>query len=285
MHALDQSQLRRLSDSVASRFDELDFFCAEIRSRLLERLQLITLQPECILELGSGTGNGAQALRQTYPDARVLQLDWSQAMLRHSTLQEPRICADAHALPLSDASIDMVFSNLMLPGCADPEQIFHSARRVLKHPGLFLFTTLGPDSFKELRKAWAAVDPAPHVHSFADMHNVGDALVQAGFREPVMDVEHLTITYADVSRLIEDLRAVGAINLLSGRRRGLTTPRLWQRMLAELDARRNADGRLTVSLEVITGQAWTGEPAAGVRMHEGEAHFPLDQLGPRGGRG
>ena len=285
MHALDQPQLRRLSDRIAARFDELDFFCAEIRARLLERLELITLQPERIVELGSGTGSGALALQQIYPQASVVQLDWSAEMLRRSPLTEARLRADAHALPLADACVDMVFSNLMLPGCAAPEQVFDAARRVLKHPGLFLFTTLGPDSFKELRRAWGKVDAAPHVHPFADMHNVGDALVQAGFREPVMDVEHLTITYADIDRLVEDVRAVGATNLLSNRRRGLTTPRLWRRMLDELDTTRNANGRLTVSLEIITGQAWTGEPAAGVQMHEGEARFPLNRLRPGAGRG
>jgi malonyl-CoA O-methyltransferase len=128
------------------------------------------------------------------------------------------------------------------------------------------------------------VDDLPHVHTFADMHNIGDALVQAGFREPVMDVEHLTITYGDAERLIADLRQAGATNRLLDRRRGLTSPRLWQAMLTELEAARNADGRLEISVELITGQAWTGEPARGVQMHEGEASFPLSRLrGPRGG--
>lgn len=283
MHALDQNLLRRDADRLAASCDEQDFFCGEIRDRLLERLALVSLQPQHILELGAGTGAARAALQTIYPDANLIELDWSAAMLAQSTGTN-RLCADAHRLPLADNGIDLVFSNLMLPGCAEPEQVFAETRRVLKHPGLFLFTTLGPDTLKQLRRAWSRVDDLPHVHTFADMHNIGDALVQAGFREPVMDVEHLTITYGDADRLIADLRQAGATNRLLDRRRGLTSPRLWQAMLAELEAARNADGRLEISVELITGQAWTGEPARGVQMHEGEASFPLSRLrGPRGG--
>lgn len=283
MHALDQNLLRRDADRLAASCDEQDFFCAEIRDRLLERLALVSLQPNLILELGAGTGAARASLQSLYPDARILELDWSEAMLAQSS-GDGRLCADAHRLPLADAGIDMVFSNLMLQGCAEPERVFNEARRVLKHPGLFLFTTLGPDTLKQLRRAWSRVDDLPHVHAFADMHNIGDALVQAGFRDPVMDVENLTITYGHAERLIADLRQAGATNRLLERRRGLTPPRLWQAMLAELEAARNAEGRLEITVELITGQAWTGEAARGVQMHEGEASFPLERLrGPRRG--
>lgn len=281
MHELDQKLLRRDANRLAPAFDQQDFFCSEVRDRLLERLGLIKLQPDVILELGSGTGAARTHLRSLYPQAEVLELDWAEQMLA-AAANGNRLCADAHALPVCDTSIDIIFSNLMLPGCAEPERIFVEARRTLKHPGLFLFSTLGPDTLKELRRAWAKVDTAPHVHEFADMHNIGDALVQAGFREPVMDVEHITITYAEVDKLIADLRNVGASNRLLNRRRGLTSPRLWQAMLAELEPVRNAAGRLGISLEVITGQAWTGEPPRGVQMHEGEASFPLSQLKNQG---
>ncbi len=278
MHELDQTILRRASQRVARGFDTHDFFCAEIRDRLLERMRLFKLEATRILELGAGTGAAAPGIQQQFPDAHLTELDWSEAMLGQSPARADRVCADAHQLPFSDACFDVALSNMMLPGCADPERVFQEARRVLKHPGVFLFSTLGPDSFKELRKAWAAVDARPHVHVFADMHNIGDALVETGFREPVMDVEHLTITYADAQALFNDLRNVGATNLLLERRRGLTSPRLWAQMLAELEKCRNAAGRLSISIEVITGQAWTGEAARGVQMVEGEAHFPLSRL-------
>jgi malonyl-CoA O-methyltransferase len=277
MHELDQKLLRRDCNRVAPAYASHDFFCTEIRGRLLERLSLTKLDPGHILELGSGTGASGKSLHGLYPDARIIELDWAENMLR-TAAHGDRLCADAHFLPIRDHSIDIIFSNLMLPGCAEPERIFQEARRTLKHPGLFLFSTLGPDTLKELRRAWDKVDNTPHVHTFADMHNIGDALVQAGFREPVMDVEHITITYAEVDKLVHDLRNIGATNRLLSRRRGLTTPGLWKHLLTELETRRNATGRLAISLEVITGQAWTGEPPRGVQMQDGEAAFPLSQL-------
>lgn len=278
MHELDQTQLRRANDRIAPRYDEADFFCAEVRSRLFERLDFMSLQPDKVLDLGAGTGALASELRARYPAALTIELDWSEAMLTTGNRSNAGLCADGHRLPLADGSIDIIVSNLMLPGCAAPETVFSEARRVLRNPGLFLFSTLGPDSLKELRRAWSQVDDAPHVHSFADMHNIGDALVKAGFREPVMDVEKLTITYAEVSKLVTDLRAVAATNFLRARRRGLTSPRYWARFISALNATKDATGRLPVSLEVVTGQAWTGNPDIGVPLQDGEAHFPLSQL-------
>jgi malonyl-CoA O-methyltransferase len=276
MHELDQTLLRRANNLAAAGYDDNDFFCKEVGERLLGRLELVELQPTHILDLGAGTGTGAKALQSTYPEAVIVALDWSESMLRAGSTE--RICGDAHQLPLGDATIDIVVSNMMLPGCANPEQIFHEARRVLRYPGLFLFSTLGPDTLKELRKAWARVDNAPHVHNFADMHNVGDALVQAGFRDPVMDVEHVTVTYGQPEKLATDLRAVAGTNLLASRRRGLTTPRQWDRMLGELEKGRDQDGRLPVTIEVITGQAWAGKPDPGVTMYAGEARIPVSDI-------
>jgi malonyl-CoA O-methyltransferase len=278
MYELDQIQLRRAYDRVASAYDEADFFGAEIRDRLFERLDFISLQPKTLLDLGAGTGAAARQLQTRFTDTLIIGLDGSEAMLANSDKPGTEVCADSHRIPLADASIDIVISNLMLPACAVPEMVFSEVRRVLRNPGLFLFSTLGPDTLKEIRRAWSQVDDAPHVHTFADMHNVGDALVKAGFREPVMDTEILTVTYADINRLITDLRAVAGTNFAARRRRGLTSPRHWARFIDELYATRNSAGRFSVSLEVVTGQAWTGNPDIGVPLTDGEAHFPLAQL-------
>jgi malonyl-CoA O-methyltransferase len=278
MHELDQIQLRRANERIAPHYDEADFFCAEIRGRLFERLDYMSLQPQTILDLGAGTGAAAIELRSRYPEALIIELDWSETMLSNAGESGNQLCADSHHLPLADACIDIIVSNLMLPGCAVPETVFSEARRVLRNPGLFLFSSLGPDTLKEIRRAWSRVDDAPHVHSFADMHNIGDALVKTGFREPVMDVEKLTVTYAEIGKLVDDLRAVAATNLASNRRRGLTSPRHWARFLNELDSAKDSAGRLPVSLEVVTGQAWTGNPDIGVPLEDGEAYFPLSQL-------
>ena len=283
MHEIDQPQLRRANDAIAADFDSTDFFCAEARSRLLERLELMTLEPQVILDLGSGTGAANRHLEAVYPEALVVSLDWSTGMLSAAAGQSPcRVCADGHRLPLADDSVDIVISNMMVPGAADPQTLFSEAQRVLRSPGLFLFNTVGPDTLRALHRAWAEVDGAPHVHAFADMHNVGDALVQSGFREPVMDVEAVNVSYRDINRLFSDLRAIGATNRLLTRRRGLTTPRLWQRMLAAADRLRNDNGCFPAHVELVTGQAWTGPPSAGVQMSDGEARFPLSRL--RGNR-
>lgn len=278
MHELDQTLQRRAYDRIAPSYDATDFFNAEVRARLSERLDLITLEPAVVLNLGSGTGAGTRELQALYPQALVIDLDWSEGMLAAGTHAASGICADSHRLPLADASVDLILSNMMLPDCADPMAVFSEARRVLRNPGLFMFSTLGPDTLREVRTAWSRVDDHPHVHVFADMHNVGDALVHAGFREPVMDVAAVTINYQNTRRLTEDLRAVAATNTAANRRRGLTTPRRWQSFVNELDGHRNAAGKIPVTMEVIIGQAWTGAPERGVPLTDGEASFPLSRL-------
>jgi malonyl-CoA O-methyltransferase len=280
MHTLDRLLLRRACDRIAATYDAADFFCAEVRQRLLECLGYMALKPERILDLGSGTGAAGVELARLYPAALIIGLDWSEAMLRQASGKQSAapLCADGHRLPLATGSIDIVVSNLLLPGAADPQQIFTEVHRVLRNPGLFLFTTLGPDSLAELRQAWAAIDSYPHVHEFADMHNVGDALVRAGFSDPVMDTETITINYGGLDRLVADLRAVAATNISSARRRGLTPPLLWQQFAATLEAGRTAAGKLPARLEVVTGQAWVAAPGIGVPMEDGEARFPVSRL-------
>jgi len=279
MYALDQGHKRIAQGKVAAGYDKADFFCAEVRTRLLERLGLISLSPQTVLELGAGTGSAAAEIKRIYPEAALIQLDWSLPMLNSAAgITGSLVCADGHRLPLADNSVDIVLSNMMLPCCTDPERIFIETRRVLHAPGMFLFSTLGPDSFKELRRAWANVDDHMHVHAFRDMHNIGDTLVKTGFREPVMDVEMVTVTYTDIAKLVADLRGIAATNFSQQRSRGLTTPASWQRMLQELEASRDSDGRWNISLEVIYGQAWAGESGAGALMEDGEARFPLSRL-------
>jgi len=171
----------------------------------------------------------------------------------------------------------MVFSNLMLQWCNDPDRVFSEFNRVLRPGGLLLFTSFGPDTLKELRAAWGAADGHTHVSRFIDMHDLGDALLRAGLGEPVMDAETITLSYTDVRGLMRDLKTMGARNATAGRSRGLTGRRRLAAMEASYE-RLRTDGRLPATWEVVYGHAWAGTTPAGPG-ERGEVTVPLAQLG------
>jgi len=263
--------LRRSFDAAAPDYDSVCAVQDEVRRRMIERLELLRIDPRTVLDLGSGTGRGALDLDRRYRRARVLALDVSPAML--ARVRAPgllrrgvdRLAADARRLPLADDSVDMVFSNLMLQWAGDPEAVFRECHRVMTSQAVLMFTSLGPSSLGELRAAWGEADEAPHVNTFLDMHDVGDALVRAGLAEPVMDVETLTVTYPDLDSLTRELRMGGSLNLEPGRRAGLTGRRRYAAMRRAYEAKRT-EGRLPVTLEIVHGHAWRPArlPAAGV---------------------
>lgn len=282
---LDPRAVRHAFDRASRGYDTAAVVAREIGSRLLERLDVVRMQPARILDLGAGTGQASRSLKQRYRAAQVIALDLSQAMLRASRRQQgllrrfQRAAADAHRLPIRTGSVDLVFSNLMLQWCHDPDAVFQEVRRVLKPQGLFIFTTLGPDTLKELRGAWRAVDDHIHVHRFIDMHDLGDALMRARFADPVMDMERLSITYPDLNALLRDLRAGGACNIAQGRHRGLTSRSRFQAVRAH-KALALHKGVLPVSVELVYGQAWAGEPLP-ERHPEPEFRIPIQAIGRR----
>jgi malonyl-CoA O-methyltransferase len=183
-------------------------------------------------------------------------------MLRESARQQrflrrfTPLCADAHRLPLRSQSFDLVLSNLLLEWCHDPDAVFAEAARVLRPQGLFTFTTVGPDTLKEVRELWRGIDPFTHVHRFIDMHDFGDALVRAGFAEPVMDTERLTVTYSNLSALVAEIRGSGAHNIAQGRSHGLTG-RARGTAVRSRSEELLRNGPLRISVEVIHGHAWS----------------------------
>jgi malonyl-CoA O-methyltransferase len=282
---LDPRVVRRSFDRAARTFDSAAAVQREIRTRLLERLDIVRLAPATVLDLGAGTGHASRELRRRYSSARVIALDLSLQMLRESVRQQSflrrfaPVCADAHRLPVRTGSADLVVSNLLLEWCHDPDAVFTEVARVLRPQGLFTFTTVGPDTLKELRELWRGLDGAPHVHRFIDMHDFGDALLRAGFAEPVMDAERLTVTYATLDALLADLRGSGARNIAAGRSRGLTGRTRGRTVLARSEALiRN--GPLRISVEVIHGHAWA--PAERRKRRAGdEVLVPIDALRAR----
>ena len=261
--ALDPTGVRRAFTRAAATCDAVAVLQREVRARLLERLELVKIEPQVVVDAGAGTGHGTIALKRRYRASRVIALDLAEAMLREARHQQTlfrrfdRVCADFARLPFADHSVDLLFSNLTLQWCGVPDAVFGECRRVLRPGGLLTFTTLGPDTLRELRAAWAAVDADTHVNRFIDMHDLGDALVRAGLAEPVMDVERYTLTYRDARELMRDLKALGAHNVNAGRPRGLVGKGRLAGMLSAYEQfRRSEDGRLPATCEVVFGHAW-----------------------------
>jgi len=283
--ALDVRRVRDSFSQAATTYDAAAVLQAQVRDELLRRLEVLRMEPEVVVDLGAGTGQASIALKRRYPGSRVVAMDIAHGMLLQARKRQTllrrfdRVVADAAALPLGDASVDMLFSSLMLQWCNDPDQVLRECRRVLRPGGVLHFTTLGPDTLVELRKSWQAADPGhAHVNRFIDMHDLGDALTRAGFAEPVLDVERYTLTYDDARGLMRDLKEIGAHNATAGRARGLTGKSTLTRMLAAYEGYRR-EGKLPATYEVVFAQAWCptgpvrskGQPAA-------ETVIPISQI-------
>lgn len=212
----DQARVRRAFDRAADSYEQFAVLQNEVCKRLLEKLEIVKISPEYILDAGAGTGWAIPTLFERYRKAQVVALDLSENMLHKSGerggfFRAPHlVCADIEHLPFADNTFDLVYSSLSMQWCNDLDAVLREAKRVLKPGGLFVFTTFGPDTLKELRHSWAKVDAANHVNQFIDMHDIGDALLHDGFAEPVMEAEILTVTYDSVEEIMHDLKAIGA---------------------------------------------------------------------------
>ena len=262
---LDSRLVRRRFDRAAAGFDNADFVHAETRRGLFERLEGVTVDARTVVDLGSATGAAMPQLGKRFRRARVIAVDVSEQMLLRARRRKgwlskfSFLCADAGRLPFVNGSIDVVYSNLLLPWVGDPAPLFAEVARVLRKDGVFAFATLGPDSLQELARAWAGIDSHAHVIRFADMHDIGDSLVRAGLREPVLDVDRLGIRYRSSSRLFADLTAAGARNCLRERPPGLVGRKRFLEMTNRLEpASKNQD--LSLDLELVYGHCWGGGP-------------------------
>lgn len=281
--SLDKRRVAESFDRAAQSYDRHDFLQREVAARALERLDYVAVQPARILDIGSGTGRCARALASRYKRAAVVQCDLAMGMLKQARSQERRffsrqhfVAGDIEHLPFRDGLFQLAFSSLALQWCQDLLAAFAEVRRSLAAGGLFMFTTLGPDTLQELRKAWASVSSAPHVNQFLDMHDIGDTLIGAGFGDPVMETEYLTVPYDDVMTLMRDLKGIGASNSSAERARGMFGRRSLAELQAAYESERRADGKLPATYEVVYGHAWAVE---GRRRQPQDVHtFPLEKL-------
>jgi len=273
----DPRHIRRAFSRSAHSYDAAAALQHEVEARLLESLdylddpRLALPPPQCVLDLGAGPGRASAAMRKRWPKARVVAVDMALPMLREAGKRSgwwrpfDRVCADVRALPFAEGSVDVLFSSLCLQWVEDLPAAFAGFRRVLKPNGLLLVSTFGPDTLFELRESFAHADAAPHVSPFATIAQFGDALVHAGFRNPVLDRDEHETRYADLPALMRELRAIGATNALQTRRHTLTGRARFAAAARAYDTFRRADGRLPATWEVITAMAWAPGPGAPIR--------------------
>ena len=298
-HDVDPRAVRRGFARAAATYDQAAALQREIGARMAERLDYVKLAPSRILDAGCGTGGAIGDLGMRFPAARVIALDVAQPMLvaararvhagrgalrrllrpfaSRAALEPAFVCADINALPFAGASCELVWSNLALQWVNDLPHALAEFRRVLSVGGLLSFTTFGPDTLRELRGAFAGIDGSTHTSRFIDMHDIGDMLVHAGFADPVMDMEHVTLTFDTPRALVVELKAIGATNRTLGRPHGLMGRARWARVIAALEGLRR-DGRIPATFEVVYGHAWKVQART---TPEGHAIVRLQRPGAR----
>ncbi len=270
----DRALLRRRYGAAAAGYSQAADLQREVASRLLDGLERAPAQPALVVDAGCGPGEAAGQLRRRFGRAQVLALDLALPMLQKARRQGgfwrpvSVVCADMAALPLADASVDVLFSNLALHWLDDIDGLLAGFQRVLRPEGLLLLSCHGPQTLIELRQAWAAADGRPHVHDFPDMAALGDALMARGFRDPVLDRDLFTVNHDSLDALLADLRGLGANNARNDRHRGLTGKHAWQRMRAfHRQHAQAADGQCPSTVEVIYAHALA--PAIGQPRRSG----------------
>ena len=283
--SFSKQQIQQSFNKAAETYDAAAIVQREVCSRLLERLEYIKAQPEMILDIGSGTGQGTRGLARQYPDASIISVDLAENMLKKSrlialekhrnsgivkqvqtalgklikshqpNLKVSHLCADAEQLPFADASVDLIFSNLTIQWCFDLSHLFAEFRRVLKPGGFMLFTTFGTETLKELKASWAEVSDNVHVNDFVDMHDIGDALYNVQAENPVMDSEKIILNYPNIRQILLEIKAVGAHNQNDGRHKGLMSKSRLNAMYQAYE-QFHTDHGYPVTYEVLYGHAW-----------------------------
>jgi malonyl-CoA O-methyltransferase len=283
IYLIDKARARASFGRAAETYDAAAILQKQVRDEMLSRLDLVKLEPATILDAGCGTGMASLALQKKYPKAQVISLDFALPMLQKtrkvcastgfvnqvknlfSSEKHSLLCADIESIPLATASVNLAWSNLAIQWCNDLDAALQDFHRVLKPEGLLMFSTFGPDTLKELRVA-TAQENSTSISRFIDMHDIGDALVRAGFSAPVLDVERFTLTYDDVKSVMRDLKSIGAHNATDGRARGLLGRGFLQKIEASYEQFRR-DGKLPATFEVVYGHAWRGQDK--VKLEEG----------------
>lgn len=246
----------------ATNYDAAAKIQVEIGQRLLSRLDLLKISPHYILDLGCGTGFFSQELRKRYPRAVIISFDLAYTMLQQVKKRQkfwqrwPIVNGDMGLLPFADQSFDLIFANQVIHWSPSLVDLLAQCQRTLSDKGCLLFSTLGPDTFKEIRSTWH--DKFAHTNEFMDMHDIGDNLLKAQFADPVVDMEFVTMHYRKLTSLLRDLRHQGVRNINDQRNPGLTGRRKWQKFTENYQKLTASDNKYPLTYEIIYGIAWKG---------------------------
>ena len=275
--AIDAMALAR-AEIRQARAADAPWLHGEVARRMAERLPVIRLQPQSVIDWWAHAGASRDVLARAYPKARWLRVE-AQVVAREAAPWWSRRPWRRDAPAVAEGALqanagELLWANMMLHAVADPEALMQRWRRALAVDGFLMFSTLGPDTLKGLRELYREAGWGAAHAPFTDMHDLGDMLVGAGFADPVMDQERLTLTWATPEALLNELRTLGG-NADPLRFAGLRTPRWRARLLAALRERAGADGRIGLEFELVYGHAFNPPPRAKVA---GETRVPLDDL-------
>ena len=248
----------------AKEYDVASKVQQEIGRRLFERLDLLKISPKYILDLGCGPGSFSILLKKKFPKAVVIGLDLAHAMLVQAKHKQgfrrrwPLVNADMLQMPFPTGLFDLVFANQVIHWGSPLSEVFRELNRVMNGNGCLMFSTLGPDTFKELKQAWSTVNSFAHANAFADMHDIGDFLMTERFVEPVVDMEILTLHYKGLQQLVRSLKAQGVKNINPQRNHGLTGKSAWNQFETNYAAMQTEQGKYPLTYEVVYGHTWKG---------------------------
>lgn len=274
-----KKDIQRAYNRSAKTYADAAIIYQEVGRRLLSRLEYTRLDPKVILDAGCGLGNFSQELALLYPNAHIIALDFAENMIQFGKKEAiHRIVGDVEVLPLGSESVDLIFANQLIPDVLNITGLLEEFHRVLRTEGAFYFSSLGPDSFKEIKQAWATVDTYGHMHEMGDLHHLGDALLSHQFIQPVIDMEQIVLHYREPQRLLRDIKEQGGYNIHPIRRKGLMGQDALAYLHKGLEAQCNAEGKIPLTYEVVYGHAWRGEKKSMYNAETGETYISLDML-------
>ncbi len=277
-----KAEIRNTFNQHAAEYEQVAEVQHEIGQRLFDRLQYFKIQPRYVLDVGCGPGVFTEKLKKAYPKAQIVGVDlaWNMLQLSQDKQRWRRtwslVNGDMSMLPFSSGQFDLVFSNQVIHWGPSLATVFREFSRVMRPDGCLMFSTLGPDTFQELRQSFQVADSFAHVNAFLDMHDIGDCLLHEKFIDPVMDMEILTAHYSTLADLLAGLRAQGVRNIHGNRNPGLTGKDAWHKFEQKILSFLTPEQKLPLTYEVLYGHAWKGMQS---RTEQGvETYVAVDTL-------